>query len=389
MVFVAGIGGTDRPPAWRAPARGRIARYNPGMATCLISLGANLGDPVAQMQDALARLAARPEISDLAVSRMVQTAPVGGPAGQPPYVNAAARFSTTLPPEKVLAKLLEIEQSAGRKRDVRWGPRTLDLDLLLYGDLIVDTGELVLPHPRLAVRRFVLGPAVEIAAEMRHPVLGWSLARVLEHLDSSPAYAAVVGPPASGKTDLCLALSKAGVAEAILDRVDPTLPARLDSKPTTALPAVERILHTGRAQRLAEKSWPARDSQGRPSRVQAIVSDFWIGQGPGYIAGWGGGRSGSRPAEEFDAETTRAEGIVTPRMIFWLDAPAEWSAAQIAARKRPSERRLDAAWCERFRAGLVSALRRAECPVVRIDARDAPQAAEEAAAAILGSAATL
>ena len=100
----------------------------------------------------------RPDVSVGKVSSFHETEPVGGPPGQGPYLNAAACIETTLEPPAVLQLLQEIEAKNGRVRLVRWGERTLDLDLLLFDDRIVETPELTIPHPRMAVRRFVLEP---------------------------------------------------------------------------------------------------------------------------------------------------------------------------------------------------------------------------------------
>jgi 2-amino-4-hydroxy-6-hydroxymethyldihydropteridine diphosphokinase len=152
------------------------------MADCLISLGSNLGDRQAILDAAVARLREHPAISELRCSRWHETLPVGGPAGQPPYLNGAARLETSLSPRELLVLLQEIENQFGRQRFERWGPRTLDLDLLLYDDLVINTPELALPHPRMPERRFVLEPALEVAAEMVHPTTGRSIARLLQSL---------------------------------------------------------------------------------------------------------------------------------------------------------------------------------------------------------------
>jgi 2-amino-4-hydroxy-6-hydroxymethyldihydropteridine diphosphokinase len=134
-----------------------------------IGLGANLGDPQAQLEGALADLAARPGVALEAVSSAYESDPVGPVGDQPAFLNAVARVSTTLAPAALLAALHEIEHTLGRVRDVRFGPRTCDLDLLLYADVVSDDPKLVLPHPRLAERRFALEPLHELAPTLGLP----------------------------------------------------------------------------------------------------------------------------------------------------------------------------------------------------------------------------
>lgn len=121
------------------------------------SLGSNQGDRVAMLQGAVDALAAVPELSVTAVSPVFETDPVGGPE-QPDYLNAVAVADTSLSPRELLVHALAIEQRFGRVRNRRWGPRTLDIDLLAVADLVVDEPGLTVPHPRLLERAFVLVP---------------------------------------------------------------------------------------------------------------------------------------------------------------------------------------------------------------------------------------
>jgi 2-amino-4-hydroxy-6-hydroxymethyldihydropteridine diphosphokinase len=141
------------------------------MTRSYVGLGSNLGDREAFLVGARAALAAPSGVSVVAASRLYETEPVGPPQGR--YLNAALALDTTLTAQALLARLLELEQAAGRRRgSERNAPRTLDLDLLLFGDLCLDTPELTLPHPRLHERAFVLVPLAEIAEDVVHPRLG-------------------------------------------------------------------------------------------------------------------------------------------------------------------------------------------------------------------------
>ena len=141
------------------------------MNTAYVALGANLGNPTAAVLAAFAALANLPESRVARCSSLYRTAPVGI-LSQPDFVNAVAVLETTLAPEALLDALLDIEARFGRVRRERNGPRTLDLDLLLYDDIEVDLPRLTLPHPRLHLRAFVLLPLAEVAPDLAIPRRG-------------------------------------------------------------------------------------------------------------------------------------------------------------------------------------------------------------------------
>jgi 2-amino-4-hydroxy-6-hydroxymethyldihydropteridine diphosphokinase len=150
-----------------------------------VGLGANLGDREAMLRRALDLLAAEPGIDLLAVSAFRETEPVGL-RDQPRFLNAAAAAGTTLGPRGLLERLLAIEAALGRIRSgPRFGPRTIDLDLLLYGDAVVDEPGLTLPHPRLHERRFALEPLAELDPGLEIPGRG-PVETLLSELDSEP-----------------------------------------------------------------------------------------------------------------------------------------------------------------------------------------------------------
>lgn len=151
------------------------------MTKAFVALGANLEDPKSQVMQALAELDRLPASRVVARSSLYRTAPVGF-AAQPAFINAVAQVETGLPARALMSALLELEDRHGRRRSVPNAPRTLDLDLLLYGDAIVREDNLVLPHPRMHERAFVLAPLAEIAADEIVPGRG-RVADLLERVD--------------------------------------------------------------------------------------------------------------------------------------------------------------------------------------------------------------
>lgn len=154
--------------------------------TAYLGLGANLGDPEANLRAAHAALITHPALQVRARSPLYRTAPVGGEPGQPDYRNAVISVATSLSPEGLLALCHSLEAQFGRVRHAPLAPRPLDLDLLLYGDE-VRCGAIMIPHPRMHQRRFVLTPLHDLAPGLVHPVLGKTVRQLLAELaDASP-----------------------------------------------------------------------------------------------------------------------------------------------------------------------------------------------------------
>ncbi len=154
-----------------------------GRHRAYLSIGSNLGDSRALLEEAVEKLGRASHTKVVKVSDLIVTKPYGG-VEQPDFLNGAVEISTILSPTELLDFLHEIEQEAGRERLVHWGPRTLDLDILFYDDLVLRTKDLTIPHADLHNRSFVLNPMMELDPGFRHPVLGRTIAELKGALDA-------------------------------------------------------------------------------------------------------------------------------------------------------------------------------------------------------------
>ncbi len=154
------------------------------MKTAYIALGSNLGDRAANLKAALELLESA-ELHVLRRSSLYETAPQGL-LDQPWFLNQVIEAETTLLPRQLLKRLLNIERELGRKRSIRNGPRTIDLDIVLYGSSVIRTAELTVPHPRMKKRRFVLEPLAELAPDLRHPESKLTMRELLARVQDQP-----------------------------------------------------------------------------------------------------------------------------------------------------------------------------------------------------------
>jgi 2-amino-4-hydroxy-6-hydroxymethyldihydropteridine diphosphokinase len=295
------------------------------MARCLIGCGSNQGRRRENLDQAVELLRFMPGVQVLAVSRPRETRPVGGPPGQPAFLNGACLIETDLPPQAVLEMLQAVENTLHREREERWGPRTIDLDLLLYDDVVLESEQLVLPHPRMATRRFVLQPSAEIAGGLLHPTAGCTVQALLDNLSQDHPHVAIVGVPGAGAPEVAAAVSDALLARLVRNPAPLTTHLFAESADTDEAQLAATWLESlaARAKPLEAARWP-RDPHG-------TVSDYWL-ETQRLAAGE------ILPAAalaRFDAAFARhAATTVAPNVVILLLAAADVLEERIAFRAR-------------------------------------------------------
>ncbi len=177
------------------------------MTNCLLGIGSNLGDRRSSLDEAVRLLGGQGGVSVLRSSRWVESRAIGGPEQQPAFLNGAVSVDTELEPHKLLTAILAVEHALGRQRDVRWGPRIVDLDLLLFGNQVIGDSRLSVPHPWMTIRHFVMSPVAEIDPERVHPEIGWTMERLLENLEKSTVHVAISGLRDAAQRQLLLAVA--------------------------------------------------------------------------------------------------------------------------------------------------------------------------------------
>lgn len=317
------------------------------MTQALLGLGSNMGERAATLRRGLGAIRNLPDTTLLRVSRFIDTSPVGGYLSQGRFLNAAAVVETALRPEPFLSRLLDIEADHGRERFVRWGPRTLDLDLLLYGEETLHTDRLTLPHPRMAFRRFVLEPAVEIAPRMVHPELGWSLERLLRHLNEAPPYVAITGSIGAGKSCLLGKLADSADVQPIREELDAKRLRAFYAEPAREAWETEcmfldqrtRLLDRNRFALVRGKRW--------------AFSDFWFDQSDAFAQVW---LTADRYEIFHEKWLIAREHVVAPKLVVLLKATPETLEESVRRRNRPYESGLSAERLEQIQEAIEARL---------------------------------
>ena len=244
---------------------------SPVTSQCLISFGSNLGERAALVAEAAKRVSENPSVRDLRTSRLFETPPIGGPEGQHPFLNAVAVFDTDASARQVLELLQVTEQELGRQRRERWDARSIDLDVVLHGELVGGGTGLIVPHPRYTARRFVLEPACDVAAHYRDPRFGWTLKQLFNHLNQGPPSLALLGGDVSTRMEICRRLQTEHKIQTFEGPPPP--------EPMTVVGHAPAIV------RPADPQWvspPLQDSKGRsatekdPPSIIPVNNDPWV-----------------------------------------------------------------------------------------------------------------
>ena len=300
-------------------------------AHCLIGCGANEGARREQLNQAIDMLRFMPGVRLVDVSQFLETLPVGGPPGQSPYLNAACLIETTFKPAEVLDMLLAVENTLHRSREKRWGPRTIDLDLLLYDDCVLKTECLQVPHPRMTTRRFVLEPAAAIAADLKHPVAGCTIRELLENISERHLHVAVVGVPGSGAPEIADAVADVTLSRLI--HAPAPLPLSSFGTPNREQSAIKEeavdqllLLSQKYAAPLLKANWPV-DPHG-------TVTDYWIES----IRLATQNNSASDTNKQFEnAFATISQETVVPNVILLLNVNHQTLSERIAYRTHSAQ----------------------------------------------------
>ena len=348
------------------------------MALALIALGSNVGDRLRSLELAVEKLHGLAQCEVVTVSGWRETVPAGGTAGQFSYLNGCVLMRCALDPEALLADLQCIENELGRTREEHWGPRTIDLDLLLYDDLRYSSLTLTIPHPRMTWRRFVIEPAAEIAPLMCHPVVGWTMSQLRDHLAQSPFYLAIAGPIAAGKSTLARAMVDRHKGLLIQEQFSSQQLKEFYEDPAGQAWTTElEFLSRRRADLAVERDvWNDRN---RP-----IISDYWFDQSLAFARVW---LPQEKQSAYFERWQQLRKQVVQPRLIVMMDMPTDELLERIHKRARPGEEMLNVARLDALRDSFQQQLQEPDIgPVMRLSIEENANWESELSAAIVAMA---
>ncbi|MDH4201637.1 MAG: 2-amino-4-hydroxy-6-hydroxymethyldihydropteridine diphosphokinase [Phycisphaerae bacterium] len=331
--------------------------------TAYIGLGSNAGDRRDYFNRVLSALQTCPSVHSIRESSFYETAALG-PVEQPAFFNGALELQTSFTHRQLFELLGKIEQDLGRQRSEHWGPRTIDLDLLLYDDSIMNDADLKIPHPQLHLRSFALKGLYELAPDLEHPVLKRTMRELAGRLNGGdywldsekPQLISIAGNIGVGKTTLATGLAERLEAKLISEKYDanPFLADVYAGKTELALDSELFFLSSSASQ--------LRKDRMKAGRV--YVNDYVFEKAHIYASGW------LEPADLAKYEkhfNSICEGVTNPRLVIYLNDSVEHCLQRIHQRNRPYEQQIKPAFLEHLARGYDTLYTDyTVCPVIRL-----------------------
>jgi len=335
--------------------------------TAYIALGGNLGDRADYINKAVNMLVETDSVQLLRVGKIIETTPLTG-RNQPDYLNTVAEIQTTLTPERLLHRLTDIENALGRTRTEKWAPRTIDLDLLLFGTEIINTTHLTVPHPQMHLRWFVLNGLCQLNPDLPHPLLNRPVAELAARLNGAdyilnptlPQLICIAGVIGVGKTTLAKALAAKLKAELLPEAYDtnPYLPRVYAGRKDLALDSQLYFLQTRLAQ-LSRNSLKPR---------QIAVTDYIFEKEIIYADCTLAPHQLTEYKKRFHAV---ADNAAAPVLTIYLQARCETCLRRIHKRNRPYEQRIELKFLQTLHRDYEKLFTDwTRCPLIRLSAAD-------------------
>ncbi len=331
--------------------------------TAYIGLGSNVGNLKDNIETALTILTEHPETASVNASSLYSTTALGA-VDQPDFLNGVAQIQTTLSADDLFSFLQDIERQLGREKGQQWGPRPIDLDLLLYGDAVIETEELVVPHSQMHLRSFVLKGVCELAPKLIHPRLGCSMRTLYKRLNGGnyfndgnrPQLISIAGNIGVGKTTLAAGLAERLGATFITEKYDenPYLADVYSGRDDLALDSELFFLSSSASQLRKDKLFGGK----------RYINDYVFEKAHIYASGWLNEEDLANYEKHF---ASICEGVNSPVLVIYLADSVAQCMERIHQRNRPYEQEIELSFLEHLAAGYERLYTDYKvCPVMRL-----------------------